>query len=207
MSGSRQYEHAVAKLLAERGAFVERSHFKLGTDRHGSAFVDTAAVSAHPSLLSHLAGLLATVMYDYLLDAVVVPEGSSIALGQEVAHHLAAISERREVFSIIADRRPDGTYEIGHRYARYMTGRKVAVVRDIVAPNIQLAGLVEAVRSTGGDPALLGCLFNRGDVPAHAFGVKNIVSMLRLEEWPADKCPQCQQGAPLNTAFDDLIVG
>ena len=79
-------------------------------------------------------------------------------------------------------------------------GRRVLVVDAVVNTGYSLRGAVEVVRDAGGDVVGAACVVNRGSAPDVGAPLTTLLDYF-LESWPAEACPLCADGAPVNTEY------
>lgn len=96
-----------------------------------------------------------------------------------------------------------GKFVFKRGYDKYVTGRKVLIVEDILTTGSTVKKVVEAVRAIGGEVVAVAALCNRGGVTAADIGdVPELFSLIdiALEMWDAENCPLCASGVPINTS-------
>ncbi|HEX5774483.1 MAG TPA: phosphoribosyltransferase family protein [Candidatus Paceibacterota bacterium] len=195
-------------LLAESGAIVE-GHFQYASERCGAVYINKTAAFA-PS--SH-AQAYGKCIADYArtwgdsIKCIVAPEFGAIALMTRVADDLAQperVGRKREIYGIIATKiagtKPQ-RFEIARDQARFVQGRGVLVVEDLLTTGESARETVEAVRRAGGDPIAVAALWNRGSVTAEMLNVSELFSIVEevFPSYERNECPQCQAGIPFDT--------
>lgn len=95
-----------------------------------------------------------------------------------------------------------GTFTIGRGYDKFISGKNVLVVEDVLTTGSTAKKVVEAVRTAGGNIVGLGVLCNRGGITTRDVGdVPKLVTLVnvKLDAWDEKDCPLCRQGVPVNT--------
>jgi len=184
-----------AAILAESGAVIRDSHIVYTSGRHGSAYVNKDAVYPHTERVRELCGLLADAARPLGAEIVCGPAMGGIILAQWTGHHLA-------LPAVYAEKAADGGMVLRRGYDRLVHERRVLVVEDVVNTGGSLAGAIRAVRGAGGTVVGAVALCNRGGVTAAALDVPVLVALveLSLKSWPADECPLCRRGVPIDTS-------
>ncbi|MBI2343801.1 MAG: phosphoribosyltransferase [Deltaproteobacteria bacterium] len=125
-----------------------------------------------------------------------VPCGS--ASGYSLVHPLRGCPD-----SVVAT--AAGTKErfFGRGYDRLIASRRVLVVEDVLTTGGSVRQVVDAVRRVGGIPVGVSALCNRGGVTIESLAVPTLHALLSLilESWPAQDCPLCRRGIPINTSL------
>lgn len=196
----------VLRLFTALGAIVEGSHFVYASGRHGPVYVNKDAIYPHTTVISRLCRVLAERFSEDAVGTVVAPAVGGVILSQWTAHHLTEMSNR-QVFGVYAEKRkhegaPD--FFIGREFGRFVTGRKVLVVEDILNTGRSAEKVVEAVRELGGHVVGLGALCNRGSLSAETIGnVPKLIALMRVtfEAWDRKECPLCGAGVPIDRRF------
>ena len=138
------------------------------------------------------------------IDVVVGPVLGGIVLSQWVAHHLNTKRSSGETLAIYAEKEGDGPDKrfVFHRgYDRYIAGKNILVVEDVLTTGGSARQVIELVREHGGNVVGLSALCNRGNVQLQDVGNVPISALIdiTLETFAAEECPFCQQGVPFNT--------
>jgi orotate phosphoribosyltransferase len=138
------------------------------------------------------------------IDVVVGPVLGGIVLSQWVAYHLNARRSSGETLAVYAEKEgdgPDKTFLFRRGYDRYIPGKNILVVEDVLTTGGSARQVIDLVRRHGGNILGLSVLCNRGgvqprdvgDVPVHA------LITLPLETFAESECPFCRQQVPINT--------
>ncbi|MBI4365882.1 MAG: phosphoribosyltransferase [Deltaproteobacteria bacterium] len=194
----------VLSILHEVGAVLTESHFVYTSGKHGAAYVNKDAIYPHTGHVARLCEALATPFATAAVDTVAGPAVGGVILAQWTARHLSQMSGR-EVVACFAEERvaEDGakTRYFGRGYERFITGKRVLIVEDILTTGGSAKQVVEAVRACGGEAVAVSALCNRGDVrPADIGDIPlNALIALTLQAWDAADCPMCKRGVPINT--------
>jgi orotate phosphoribosyltransferase len=79
-------------------------------------------------------------------------------------------------------------------------GTKVLLVEDLVSSGTTLTLLINLVERLGGHVVGVGCLWRRTSVELAGRSVFSLVSR-DFPTYPAESCPLCKKGVPLNQEF------
>jgi orotate phosphoribosyltransferase len=194
----------IMHLFADVGAIISNSHFVYTSGRHSSVYINKDAVYVHTETISELCRLLARPFNAHQVDVVVGPVLGGIVLAQWVAHHLNTRRSFGETLAVYAEKGADGVdkqFTFTRGYDKYIAGRNVLVVEDVLTTGGSARQVVELVRQYGGNVLGLSALCNRGQVQSEAVGgvpIRTLIS-IPLETYSEEECPFCRQNIPINT--------
>src|SRR5947209_1066229 len=194
----------IMQIFASVGAIVRDSHFVYSSGRHSSVYINKDALYLHSKVISTLCQLMAQPYNADEIDVVVGPVLGGIVLSQWVACYLNASRSSGETLSLYAEKESDGPdkkFLFRRGYDRYIPGKKVLVVEDVLTTGGSARQVIELVGAHGGIVIGLSALCNRGDVQPEDVGdvpISTLVSVT-LETFPEAECPFCQQHIPINT--------
>jgi orotate phosphoribosyltransferase len=194
----------IMQMFTAVGAIVTNGHFVYTSGRHSSIYINKDALYAHPKIISSLCQLMAQPYNADQIDVVVGPVLGGIVLSQWVAHYLNANRIAGETLAVFAEKGDDSVdkkFFFGRGYGKFIAGRTILVVEDLLTTGGSVRQVVETVRGYGGNVVGVSVLCNRGnvqppdvgDVPIHA-----LIS-LSLETYTEEECPFCQQRVPIDT--------
>jgi len=192
------------QLFSDAGAIISNSHFVYSSGRHSSVYINKDALYLHTGISARLCAQMALPYNADEIDVVVGPVLGGIVLSQWVTH---ALNQRRtagEVLAIYAEKEGDGpnkTFVFHRGYEKYIEGKNILVVEDILTTGGSARQVIDAVRKQGGNVIGLSALCNRGAVQSSDVGnvpLQQLIT-LTLETFTTDECPFCQQGVPVNT--------
>lgn len=197
-------EREILQMLNEVGAVITDSHFVYASGKHGAVYVNKDAIYPFTRKISRLCLAIAQAFKEDNVQTVIAPAIGGVILSQWTAYHLSEIYDGL-VFSVFAEKSEQGDrFVIKRGYEKFVTGKKVLVVEDILTTGGSARKVVEATKAIGGDVVGLGSLCNRGGVSSQNVGdVPKLVSLtcLPFESWPEEFCPLCERGIPINTEF------
>ena len=191
-------------LLEKVGAIVN-GHFILTSGGHAAVYVNKDALYPRTLITANLCRAIAEAFSRDRVEAVIAPAIGGVILSQWVAFHFTQLSgrhARREVFALYAEKAEGGSFVIGRGYDKFLPGRRVLVVEDVLTTGGSAKKVVELARAAGGKVIGLGVLCNRGGVTPHDVGdVPQLFALtnIPLEVWMEGDCPLCKQGVPVNT--------
>jgi|SRR3989344_232169 len=201
-------EEAVLSHLRQAGAVLTDDHFVYTSGRHGSAYYNKDAVYADVEVADRLCQAIAYHFRDAGIETVVGPEHGGIILQFATTIHLRIWTGKNDICGVYAENAP-ATYSAQKRFAfnrgfgKFIAGRRVLVVDDILTTGGSVEGVVRAVREAGGEVVGVAVLCNRGGVTAKQLGVPELFALcnVSLNSWPEEECPLCAQGVPVNTTI------
>ena len=194
----------IMQLFSDAGAIISNSHFVYSSGRHSSVYVNKDALYLHTGIISRLCEQMAQSYSADEIDVVVGPVLGGIVLSQWVTHALNARRASGEVLAVYAEKEgdgPDKTFVFHRGYDKYIAGKNILVVEDILTTGGSALQVIEAVRKQGGKVIGLSALCNRGSVQSTDVGnvpLQQLVT-ITLETFAENECPFCQQGIPINT--------
>jgi orotate phosphoribosyltransferase len=197
-------DHEIMRTFAEVGAIVGDSHFVYSSGRHSSVYINKDALYPHTRVIAALCREMARPHDADRIDVVVGPVLGGIVLSQWVAHYLSARRSAGEALAVYAEKEGDGAdkkFVFQRGYQRYIAGKNVLVVEDVLTTGGSARQVIELVRAHGGTVVGLSALCNRGgvrrqdvaDVPVHA------LVEITLETFSEAECPFCRLQVPINT--------
>lgn len=192
-------EQEVLQILGEVGAVITNSHIVYTSWLHGSAYVNKDTVYPHTAKISRICRAIAEQFVGNDVEVVIGPAVGGCILSNRVAEHLSDLTGR-EVFGIYADKNGD-SFVIKRGYDKFVTGKRVLVVEDVLTTGGSVKKVIEAVRAIGGNVVGLGALCNRGGVTCEQLVVPRLRALVKvkLDAWDEAECPLCAQGVPINT--------
>jgi len=189
------------------GLPARRGHFLLESGHHGDFWLDMEALCLEPAPIRELARRLGLRIERHHVDVVCGPliEGAFVAL--MVAEHL------RLPFVYSQPQRADDARDAGGLFpVRYrlpgvlrekVTGRRVAVVNDVVNAGSAVRGTLDDLRACDATPIVIGTLAVLGSAARQLAADANVVLETLVERpntiWAPRDCPLCVEGLPLTT--------
>lgn len=194
----------IMHLFEQVGAIVTGSHFVYSSGRHSSVYVNKDALYVHPTIISSLCRLMAEQYEPETVDVVVAPVLGGIVLSQWTAYHLTQLRKQGETLAVFAEKGADGVdkqFFFSRGYDKYIAGKNVVVVEDILTTGNSAKQTIELVRRHNGHIIGLSALCNRGGVTPEAVGGVPIHALIELplETYTEEACPFCRDGVPVNT--------
>lgn len=193
----------IMQMFADVGAIISDSHFVYSSGRHSSVYINKDALYLHTQAIATLCQMMARPFNADQIDVVVGPVLGGIVLSQWVAHFLNANRSSGETLAIYAEKEEDGPdkkFLLRRGYDKYISGRNVLVVEDVLTTGGSACSVIELVRMHGGNVVGLSALCNRGGVQPQDVGDVAIHSLITvtLETFTETACPFCQQHIPIN---------
>lgn len=178
-------QEEVLQLLRTTGALLE-GHFLLTSGLHSGSYVQCAQVLQHPQYAATLGQWIADSVRDLAVEVVISPAIGGIIIGHEVARALGV----RAIFG----EREDGAMTLRRGFT-VAPGERVLVVEDVTTTGGSVRETMQAAQQRQGRVVGVGAIVNRSleqidlGVPLYA------LAWLRMQNYPADACPLCQQGS------------
>ncbi|HAE82951.1 MAG TPA: phosphoribosyltransferase [Ktedonobacter sp.] len=193
----------IMQMFADVGAIISDSHFVYSSGRHSSVYINKDALYLHTQAIATLCQMMARPFNADQIDVVVGPVLGGIVLSQWVAHFLNANRSSGETLAIYAEKEEDGPdkkFLLRRGYDKYISGRNVLVVEDVLTTGGSACSVIELVRMHGGNVVGLSALCNRGGVQPQDVGDVAIHTLITvtLETFTETACPFCQQHIPIN---------
>ena len=196
-------EQQALRILTEVGAVITNSHIVYTSNRHGAIYVNKDAIYPHTAETSRLCHAMAERFADDNVQVVIAPAIGGVILSQWTAHHLSEINDH-EVFGVYAEKSEGGdAFVIKRGYDKFIAGKNVLVVEDVLTTGGSAKKVVEATRAIGGNVVGLGALCNRGGItPQDVANVPKLDALVnvKLDTWDEENCPLCVQGIPINVS-------
>lgn len=189
----------VLSILESIGA-IRGGHFVLANGNHSDRYVDKNRLFAQPRITEWMSEELARFARTLPPEIVVGPAIGGALLAQRIAFQLGRLP-KREVRFAYAEK--DGNIFVLKRgYDQLVARKRVLVVDDVINTGASVREVVKAVRAAGGIVKTVVALCNRGGATAEDIGEElalHVLLELSLQQWPAEECPLCAEGVPVNT--------
>lgn len=177
----------VLNLYKETGAYLE-GHFLLASGRHSPKFLQSTTVLQYPQHAESIGAALARKLAETLDGAPAFALGPALG-GVVLAHTVAKELGCRALFA-----EKDGAGGMKIREAFDIAGGETFVaVEDVVTTGGSLQRSISAAEAEGGTCVGVGCIIDRGTSDMTLTALET----LSFPTYPADDCPLCAQGVPL----------
>src|SRR5947208_2117000 len=143
----------IMQMFADVGAIVRDSHFVYSSGRHSSVYINKDALYLHSNVISTLCQLMAQPYNADEVDVVVGPVLGGIVLSQWVAYYLNSRRASGETLALYAEKEgdgPDKQFLFRRGYDRYIPGKNVLVVEDVLTTGGSARQVIELVRMHAG---------------------------------------------------------
>ncbi len=193
----------IMRMFVDAGAIITGSHFVYNSGRHSSVYINKDALYLHTGIISQLCQHMAQPYNADSIDCVVGPVLGGIVLSQWTTHALNAKRIAGETLAVYAEKEQgsDQTFAFYRGYEKYILGKNILVVEDILTTGGSVRRVIELVRKHGGNVVGVSALCNRGNVQPKEVGDVPIHTLitLDLETYAEENCPFCEQHVPINT--------
>jgi len=182
----------------KRYGAVRDGHFLLTSGVHSATYVQSALILQYPGEATALAEALAGRVRSLQPHVVIGPALGGIIVAHEMARALGC----RALFA----ERVDGRMQLRRGFA-VGSGERVLVVEDVVTTGGSVGEVAALVRSAGGTVVGYAALVDRRgaadrdrtDGAARELDLRLVALItLDLPIFPADACPLCRAGVPID---------
>ena len=179
-----------------------RGHFRLESGHHAALWTDLDGLFADPARVRPLAERLGDSIRPHDVAIVCGP----LVGGAFLAQMLASILQVEFAFTErIAPVDGEGLYRVRYVLPRAlrdrMSGRRVAIVDDVVSAGSAVRGTHAELQSHGAVTAVVGALLALGTGAADYFAPQGVpvtsVESMRYDLWLPHECRLCAAGQPL----------
>ncbi len=188
------------EILKRTGAYHANDHILLPSGHHTSEYIEKTLVTTEASFTEGLGAVIAKHFAQWPLDVILSTGPGALIL----SHCVARAHPSRPILiygtkGVSAGKRRVTLPVEFHR--RIRQGTKVLIVEDLVSSGTTVRLLSELVEGLGGQIVGVGALWRRTK-KAEIDG-KEIFSLVSRDfpTYPADTCPLCKKGVPLNQEF------
>lgn len=207
---------AIEKILESCGA-VLRGHFVLknrgkkdeyaeirGCGDHSGLYVNKDALFPPPAVNSILCGEIVNHFMDLGLHKIDVVAGPAVGAIAQLVYIRDYLADYTHILAAVYAEEVDGKKVFRRGFDKLIPGKRVLVVEDIATTGGSARGVVDAVKSLGGEVVGVSLVCNRGGVTAEDLGVPHLFSLYELsgnevKKYPMEDCPLCREGVPIST--------
>ena len=187
------------EILKRTGAYHANDHILLPSGQHTTEYIEKTLVTTEPSFIEGLGAVIAKHFAQWPTDVVLSTGPGALIL----SHCVARAHPSRPVVVYGAKGTSGGRRRVTlpvefRRLVR--PGTKVLLVEDLVSSGTTLTLLLNLVERLGGHVVGVGCLWRRTSVELAGRAVFSLVSR-DFPTYPAESCPLCKKGVPLNQEF------
>jgi orotate phosphoribosyltransferase len=176
-------------------------HFVYSCGSHGAGWIAKDLVNLDPHRPLRLGKLLARAC-DILTPRPELVCGPAIG-GLICAQVTALALNLPFVFAERAWHDGQQAFELHRGFDEFVKDERVLVVDDVINTGFSIDLTIDSVRAAGGTINAAAAWINRGNVYAEELGVEAFIYLdeIELPSWPAETCPLCQTGVPVNTRY------
>ncbi|MDD4271542.1 MAG: orotidine-5'-phosphate decarboxylase [Patescibacteria group bacterium] len=191
----------IAAIFGNMRAIYDDNHFVYTKGGHGKAYVNKDDIYVDPDQLSLLCKEIAYQARDWGINVVCGPTVGGVLVANRVTEWLRRFTGDVSIMAVFADESPDGRV-LKRGYPSRVLGRRVLVVEDVLNTGGSAAATVKAVQAAGGEVVSCFALCNRSadkKATTELIGVTlDALLEVDMDNFPADACPYCEQGRPIN---------
>jgi orotate phosphoribosyltransferase len=193
-------DDTVRELLAARDG-----HFLLESGHHGHLLLDLDAMLWRPAAVEPLALALSDSLSAYNVEAVVGPLVGGALLAYRVAERLALPFAYAERVAYAPGQLYSARYRLPQAFSALISGRRVAIVDDVINAGSAVHSTAAAVRASGAEPVVIAALLRLGETALRQQSLAP-VPLTTLASWPntlwePEECPLCAAGVPLEQSI------
>jgi orotate phosphoribosyltransferase len=177
------------KEFQETGALLS-GHFQLSSGLHSDRYLQCATLLQWPERAERIGRQLADRLRPANANVVVSPALGGVIIGHEVARALGT----RALFT----ERKDGRMQL-RRGFRIERSEPIAVVEDVFTTGKSTRETIQALAQLGGSVVAAGSIVDRGLPPGALPVATHSLLSLEVPSWPADQCPLCAEGFPVES--------
>ncbi|HUA33413.1 MAG TPA: phosphoribosyltransferase family protein [Candidatus Binataceae bacterium] len=182
---------------------ARKGHFRFESGHHGDLWLDIPRAYTNPRRLRNFASQLARRMIRHNAELVCGPLVEGALLAQMVAEEMGAEFVFAEQFVRTDPSRlfPTG-YRIPAALRSFLTGKRVAVVDDVINAGSAVRGAIEDLETCGATVVAIGALMARIDQASALAASKGaslecLAPMPASQLWEPPQCPLCTSGIAL----------
>jgi len=187
------------EILKRTGAYHANDHILLPSGQHTTEYIEKTLVTTEPSFIEGLGAVIAKHFAQWPTDVVLSTGPGALIL----SHCVARAHPSRPVVVYGAKGTSSGRRRVTLpvEFQRLIRpGTKVLLVEDLVSSGTTLTLLINLVERLGGHVVGVGCLWRRTSAELAGHSVFSLVSR-DFPTYPAESCPLCKKGVPLNQEF------
>ncbi len=191
----------VVDILEKTGAIVENSHFVYISGKHAPTYINKDYIFPHISYISRIAEIIAEKYKDSPVEIVAGPSMGGIILSQWTAYHLGLL-KNKEILSVYTEKQPDKNQIFTRGYGKFVKGKNVLVVEDIVTTGGSVKKVINSVKGAGGKVVAACAIVNKDPLninPSFIGAPFDYLTVLGMDVWDEKDCPLCKEGVPINT--------
>jgi len=195
----------VMHILEAFGAIVRDDHFVYKSGNHGSVFVNKDQALINPIACERIANVMASSLVnigDLRPEVLIGMAEGSINLAGITARLISSYYSRNgDVLGMWASKDAQGQFYLRSTMEELIRGKTVVIIEDVTTTGSSIRELATLLARYQCKILGAGIMVNRGNVKAKQVGVPKLISLLEMPEeaYPADKCPLCKKGVPINT--------
>ncbi|HUQ85457.1 MAG TPA: phosphoribosyltransferase family protein [Candidatus Limnocylindrales bacterium] len=196
--------------LLKKSDGIFDGHFVYTSGKHASRYLNKMSIFLHPIFASEMGKLFANKYINKNVDIVVAPAMGGIILGQWTAYHLSKL-KNKDILSTYTEK-DKGSFtsaaKSNHIFTKgnekYVVGKNVLIVEDIVTTGISVQKVVKAVKDADGKIievcAMANINPNPGSITDKLIGAKfSSLADLPVNLYDEGNCELCNKNVPINT--------
>lgn len=191
-------EERVRQIFKDRGVYLAGDHFQYSSGKHGSEYLNKDAIFSDSDTTSEVCRFLVRPFQARNIDVIAGMPTGGLILAHDAARELSRLDNR--LIPGVFPEEKEGMLKFFRGYDKFIRGKNVLAVEDILNTGDSVKKLVDVIRETGGNVIALAAIANRGGVKPETIGDVPIYSLLdvNMESWSPEDCRLCENGIPLN---------
>lgn len=188
-------KHWVEEIFEKCGAILE-GHFALTSGKHSGNYLDKTLIYPNTQRISELCwNGIDHKVYPFRIEAVVGPAHGGIIMSHLVADSITSHGAGRAI-ALYTEKDEKGKQVLSKAYWNLLSGKRVAVVDDILTTGGSVKQVIQEVERAGGQVVVVAVICNRGGVTQEDIGGYPLFWLweVKLESWLPEDCPLCKEG-------------
>lgn len=197
------------KRLEECGV-LKQGHWKLRSGNHSNIYCNKDAINQHPNLKYTIATRLQVMVLRFLsANYTNIDDENIVITGPAIAGAIWAAPVAKDMMMPFVY--PEKATEAGkdimvfrRGYDKFLDGKKVVIVEDIISSGGSVRLTIDAVERCGGEVIYVAAIWNRTGASFKCSS--DAIMNDRAEMWSHDECPLCKMNEPLLDPKTDKVI-
>lgn len=194
-----------AKVLAifnKHSAIFDAGHVIYTSGLHGKMYINKDLIYPHLEDIQLLSSFIAEQTAHLDVQVVLVPTGGAIAIANWTADYLYNATGQKVMPVFVDKDKTTGEFALLRGYKKFVENMRILVADDVLTTSGTINKIIKVTREAVGKVVGAAVLVNRGgkDVLTQVDAPEICcLADITLPAWPANECPMCEAGMPINT--------
>jgi orotate phosphoribosyltransferase len=175
-----------------RTGMVRNGHFEFQSGHHSAVALDRDRLLSDTGFASHLGYVIAKQFFSSVVDTVAAPSMWGAALAQWVGYFLQPRA------TVVFAQPENGGFHIPDTLRDALTGRRVLLVDNLIISGETMRRFAEVISNEEADIVGAATLWCTSQPPITSRPIFSVFNS-RYPVYPADDCPLCAKGVPVET--------